>query len=85
MTEVNQDQLIRATFSAWEAVYDLWEQSQRAADKAVSTGQPESDIEKLFLQADLLRESARQLFDQYVEASGGKIDTGPGPLPDDGA
>lgn len=74
---------VAAAFAAWEAAYDEWEGSETAVTQAISAGLPDAAVKQLIRESGRLRQVARQLFDVYVDASGGKVDSRPGPLGDD--
>lgn len=66
--------------AAWQAAYDAWEVRDRAIREAMGTGHSSESLQGLMVEADQLLETARELFDQYVQACGGRVDSSPGEL-----
>lgn len=83
MERKEQDGHVAAAYAAWEAAYDEWEDSETAVTQAISAGLPDAAVKQLIRESGRLRQVARQRFDVYVDAAGGKVDSGPGPLDDD--
>ncbi len=75
-----QDADILAALAAWEAAHDEWERRNEALGQAMRAGASGEELSALMRETLLLQEAAKRLFDQYLDACGGRIDSSPGPL-----